>query len=389
MKLGLVILNAEPERGGAERYTLDLAAALAGMGHDVSVLASRFARDIEPAKRVQLQGAAGGRVARYLNFTQSLQEHLKTNHYDVVHAMLPVPGCDVYHPHAGIEAHNLQTSHLRHDSPFRQVMTKLGNHLNRKRRLYARMERLTLEETGADVLCLSQAMQQIAEQHYNLREGQSHVLINGVNLAAYDPSSRPEIRQQTREQLGLHEDDIAALLMANNYRLKGLKQAIECLAELVAAGNKRAKLIVVGREAVDPYRRLAERLGIGQHLAFVGATTDPHAFYAASDLFVLPTAYDSCSLVVLEALAMGKPVITTRKNGAAEAYVDGVQGFVIDDQADTEGLTEAWSNLINDSLRQKMDQAAMKLREDLSREKHLQRLLDIYAAVMQRKRSGT
>ncbi len=384
MKIALVILNAEPQRGGAERYTQDLAGALVARGHDVYLLASRFARSVEPARQVHLEGAAGSRIARYRAFTTSVARHLQNRPYDIVHAMLPVPGCDLYHPHAGIEAENLENGHLRHGGHVHQVISKLSNQLNRKRRLYARMERKMLQQ-GSAVLCLSNAMRQIAQHHYELANGQSHVLANGVDLDRYNPAGRGKSRIQIRRQHNIGATDVVALLMSNNFRLKGLRQAIQVLHQLAAAGRASAKLMVVGREPVDQYQNLAQRLGVADRVIFAGSTNDAPAMYAAADLFVLPTAYDSCSLVVLEAMAMGLPVITTRQNGAAEAMHDGVHGFVIDTQADLQGLHEAWDALLHDALRTKMHAAALGLRPELSRERHVDRLLEIYQMVIARK----
>lgn len=380
MKIGLVILNAEPTRGGAERYTQDLAAALVARGHEVHLLASRFARSVEPARQAQLDGASGTRIGRFRSFTASLPAHLQTHTYDITHAMLPVPGCDLYHPHAGIEAENLENGHLRHGNTIQRVIAKVSNQLNRKRKLYASAERKVVEQ-GTAILCLSNAMQQIAESHYQLADGQSHVLINGVNLNRYDPANRNDARARLRKQHNIAPTDSVALLMSNNYRLKGLRQAIQTLVHL----PPRAKLLVAGRESTDSYQKLAQQLGVANRVIFAGPTDDPPAAYAASDFFVLPTAYDSCSLVVLEALAMGLPVVTTRRNGASEAMQDGVQGFITESQTDLEGLREAWDALLNDSLRMKMHAAALALRPELSSDRHVDHLLEIYQAVIARK----
>jgi UDP-glucose:(heptosyl)LPS alpha-1,3-glucosyltransferase len=387
MKIALVILNAEPQRGGAERYTQDLATALVARGHEVHLLATRFARSVEPARQVHLDGVAGSRIARYRALAKSLARHLQSHAYDLVHAMLPVPGCDLYHPHAGIEAENLESGHLRHRGKVRQAISKLSSQLNRKRRLYASTERRMLEQ-GSALLCLSNAMQRVALKHYQLAERQSYALINGVDLGRYDPAHRHDARSRIRRQYSIAANDVVALLMSNNYRLKGLRQAIQALQRLAEARRENARLMVVGRESVEPYRKLARRLGVADRVIFAGPTDDPPAIYAAADLFVLPTAYDSCSLVVLEALAMGLPVVTTRANGASEAMQDGVHGFIIENQADQDGLCKAWDALLNDALRMNMHTAALGLRTELSQERHVDRLLEIYQAVVGRKRNG-
>ena len=383
MKVALVIFNAEPTRGGTERYTHELARSLVARGHDVYIVATRFARSVEPAKQVHLDGAAGGRLKRYRLFNRSLQEHLDSTKYDIVHAMLPVSRCDIYQPHAGIEAHNFSEGYRRHEGRVRQVISKLTNQLNAKRRLYADVERELLEVKRAAVLCLSHAMQQIVDDHYDLNEDQVYTLLHGVDLAAFDNKRAAGSRDEVRRQYGLNPDDVVALLMSNNLRLKGLRQAMQAL-RVIAPRDPRVKLLVVGSDETDDYRRLAQQMGIEQSVVFAGPTDEPARAHAAADLLVLPTAYDSCGLVILESLAMGRPVITTRSAGASEMMSDGVQGFVIDSQADVEALIEGWAELLNDSLRQKMSESAIALRPKLSMERHVDGLLQIYQSVLSR-----
>src|SRR4051812_11736986 len=99
MNIALVILHADPARGGAERYTVDLAAALKNRAHRVSLLASSFA----PAfSGVEIDSSGTTKLGRYNAFLNSLDAHLKEATYDIVHSMLPVRRCDLYHPHAGL-----------------------------------------------------------------------------------------------------------------------------------------------------------------------------------------------------------------------------------------------------------------------------------------------
>jgi UDP-glucose:(heptosyl)LPS alpha-1,3-glucosyltransferase len=107
VKIALVILHADTARGGAERYTLDLAKALVKRGHDVSILASSFQSEPLAGKQVLIAARANTRTGRYEKFLLNLDSELtlariQGKPFDVVHAMLPVRNCDIYHPHAGI-----------------------------------------------------------------------------------------------------------------------------------------------------------------------------------------------------------------------------------------------------------------------------------------------
>ena len=84
----------------------------------------------------------------------------------------------------------------------------------------------------------------------------------------------------------------------------------------------------VGKGSAGPYQRQAITNGVDSQVIFAGATDDIVRYYRASDFFVLPTRHDPCSLAVLEALAMGLPVISTKFNGATEIMTGSPSGSV-------------------------------------------------------------
>src|SRR5690349_10850958 len=82
LKIALVILHADPARGGAERYTIDLASALRARGQDVTLIASSFPVDPVPADSVHLDIGRGTRLGKYLRFLAQLDRHLDQARYD-------------------------------------------------------------------------------------------------------------------------------------------------------------------------------------------------------------------------------------------------------------------------------------------------------------------
>jgi UDP-glucose:(heptosyl)LPS alpha-1,3-glucosyltransferase len=169
---------------------------------------------------------------------------------------------------------------------------------------------------------------------------------------------------------------VNALIIAQDFERKGLAQTIDALA---LVNDKRLRLTVVGKEAADRYHNQSADRGVADQITFAGATTDTRAFYHNADFFVLPTKHDPCSLVVLEALACGLPVISTRFNGACETMTEGVHGFVLDDPNDINALADRMRRLLDPALRARMSQACITLRPQLAYEHHLATLLDIYA----------
>jgi UDP-glucose:(heptosyl)LPS alpha-1,3-glucosyltransferase len=353
VKIALVILHADPSRGGAERYTADLAGALARRGHQAAIIST-----------ASLNPTGFTRSARYACFLDQLDLHLASNAYDVVHAMLPVRRCDVYHPHAG-----LAVAAAERMSGFKRLT-------NPRRVRFSNVEQELLRSPNPPaVLCLSQLVKRDVQQHYpNLPPEKLPTLFNAVDLERFQPGPRDDV---IRRQLKLPADAVMALIVANDFARKGLAEAIQATG-LVNADDPRLVLVVLGKQDVTLYRRLAERARA--KVVFAGQAADPRPYYRAADFFVLPTKHDPCSLVVLESLAMGLPVISTVQNGATEVMADNLHGFVLPDPKRTIDFAAAMRQLMEPAARQRMSAACVELRPKLSYEHHLDTLEAVYAA---------
>ena len=92
------------------------------------------------------------------------------------------------------------------------------------------------------------------------------------------------------------------------------------------------------------YRELAASLGVADRVRFLGLQPEPARFYAASDLFVLPTRFDAFGMVVLEAMATGIPAVVTAAAGAVQVIEHGVTGARVADAKDAAELATACSS---------------------------------------------
>ena len=380
MKVALVILHADPSRGGAERYTIDLAAALARRGVDVSLLATSFAQVPDGVTQVQLAAPGLTRTARYESMLNALDAHVFDVAYDIVHAMLPVRGCDVYHPHAGLALAAVETM-----SPAKRL-------LNPRRVRFATVERDRLTKPRPPVvLCLSEYVKRDVRRLYpNLPDEKLATLFNAVDLDRFDPS-RPFAVEAGREDLVFDAKRTIALMIAQDFLRKGLRETLEALAQIEP--SQRPALVVVGKGKIGAYQRLARamRLDRGRFdrdVFFQGPTAAPDRYYRKADFFVLLTKHDPCSLVVLEALAMGLPVISTVFNGATEVMTDGVHGLILKDPADVDALARAMTTLCDDARRHEMADACKTLRPTLAYEHHVDELMAIYRLALARKGIG-
>src|SRR5207248_1399513 len=119
--------------------------------------------------------------------------------------------------------------------------------------------------------------------------------------------------------------ELVALFVGSEWERKGLKVAIDALAHA-----PDWKLLVVGRGNVASYRSHARASGVEPRVVFVGTASDPAPYYCASDAFVLPTSYETFSLVTYEAAATGVPLLVTPVNGVTDLLGDGSNGWFID-----------------------------------------------------------
>ncbi len=147
------------------------------------------------------------------------------------------------------------------------------------------------------------------------------VIPNGIDLNRFARDTAAGLR--IRQEFGIPVDARLLLFAGHEFRRKGLAHAIGALERL----GPDVWMLVVGSDNPAPYRKLATTSA--NRLVFAGSRTDMPALYAAADAFVLPTAYETFSLVCMEAMACSTPVFATPVGGIEDYLVDGVNGYQI------------------------------------------------------------
>ena len=147
-------------------------------------------------------------------------------------------------------------------------------------------------------------------------------------------------RTKARSSLKLPQDVFAALFVGDPR--KGFSVALNAVA---AADN--VHLLVVSRSQPGHHMRRARELGMADRLHWIGALNDVSPAYAAADVLLHPTIYDSFGLVVAEAMAAGRPAIVSRAAGITELIEHRKSGWLIDDR-DAGEITSALNALAGD-----------------------------------------
>jgi glycosyltransferase involved in cell wall biosynthesis len=202
------------------------------------------------------------------------------------------------------------------------------------------------------------------------------VIPNGVDAGAFRPD--PAARARLRSEWGVGDGDLVALFVGGEWERKGLRHAIEAVARV-----PEWRLVVVGAGDVERHRELARAAGADDRVRFAGAARDTAPYYPSADAFVLPTAYETFSLVTFEAASSGLPLLVTRVSGVEEILVDGRNGWFVDRDADV--IAERLRRLRDDSaLRQTMGENARSSAAAFGWERMVDAYGDLYDALDER-----
>jgi glycosyltransferase involved in cell wall biosynthesis len=177
-------------------------------------------------------------------------------------------------------------------------------------------------------LPVSQGTEQELRSSHGVEQGLVEVIPNGADLERFHPRWKQSHREAIRREIGCGDHAIVFLFAGGEWNRKGLRLALESLA---TAKHADRTLIVAGDDSErNRYRTLADELGVSKRVHWLGFRNDIERIYAASDVFLFPSAYEAFSLATIEAAATGLPVIMCDICGATELLGEESCGFIVD-----------------------------------------------------------
>jgi UDP-glucose:(heptosyl)LPS alpha-1,3-glucosyltransferase len=309
------------------------------------------------------------------SFALGLRRRMGRGRFDLVHVHNPqAPGADVYTAHS---CHRAYIDMRRSEGgPAAWLSRVYPPHV-----LDLAFERYCYRDPKARIIALTPTVKRELEEHVGVDPHRITVIPNGVDAETFrPPASRSEARRTVAGITGpLPDETIVLLFSGYEFHRKGLRTAIEALAAL---DDARAVLWVAGSADQAPYRRLAEAAGVGDRVRFLGHQGDMSSLYQAADAFVLPTSYEPFGLVLIEALACGTPVITSRVAGMAGFMTDGEEGYLLEDARDVAELRAALARFASEPERwPRMRERARALAEELDWDEIWRRTRELYEEV--------
>ena len=188
-----------------------------------------------------------------------------------------------------------------------------------------------------------------------LKEKKSSVLgsgsICGVNLERFYPSA--DVRVEKRSAIGIDDSRTVFVFMGRLNHDKGVYELLSAYNR-IASEREDVYLLLLGHdeENVSATFTNYEYIKVGSNFCYYGATSEPHFILQAGDVFVLPTYREGFGSSVIEASALGLPVICSDAYGVMDAMVDNVTGLRCK-VGDSESLYFAMVKLADDKYLQK------------------------------------
>ncbi len=239
-----------------------------------------------------------------------------------------------------------------------------------------------LQRRKAIAVAVSSSVADDLIQLYGISPSLIEVVANGFDPSECEGERIKQLRVEVRDELQIRPGSNVFVLVANEYHRKGLAVLLEAMAAL---NREDIELLLVGRMAPDAFRSQIRRLGLDNRVRWVGSTNDVARYYAAADLFVLPTQYEAFGSVIVESLACGLPVVTSELAGAAVVVSPNRNGLLLKNPLDASELTECLRAALEPGTLQRWREASRPSVIGYEWSSVMQRLGDIVETVAARR----
>ncbi len=351
MRIALVSPYFHPHIGGVESHVRSLAAELVRRGHELRVFTSMHE---ELPEDELLEGVHVRRVpVRALLFqtpmTPKLVPELLKERWDIIHSHSPPP-LTAYYAARASKRSGTPLVHTHHCDP--ELPTLIGRAVTWV--YYRTLLSYTLRKASRIIVYT----ESYAATSLALWRHPTVCIPTGLDLTSLGPHVDGS---WVRRRHGL-EGRRVVLFVGRLTAHKGVHTLIQALSLL---GPETALLLVGPGEPPSAWRALIKDLGLGERVRFAGKVEPRElpAYYAACDVLALPSLsrLEAFGLVLVEAMASGRPVVASDLPGVREVFTPGETGFLVEPY-NARDLADKLGTLLGDEgLRKRMGERALAL----------------------------
>ena len=361
--------------GGAEQFADGFIHQLAESGHEVHIFANSWTPSHHSNINHHFVRILGlNAFFRTLSFSIQVSKKIRGQHFDIIQSHEKTWGQDIYR--AGDGCH-IKWLHQRGKkfSPIKKFFL----FINPFHQLILMLEKNIFESGQCKkIIAISQMVKEDILENYKCPPEKISVVYNGVDLDRYHPDNKNIYRKAIRNQLGIPENSVLILFVGSGFERKGLEFLLKS-TEYLAKENWR--LLLMGKGNFEKFMRYAPA---NKRNRIITKEPDPkiEKFYAAADLFILPSIYEPFGNANLEALATGLPVITTKYCGASNIIDSKKNGLVVGDPYNSQEIAEKINYLFDLSTRETMGRKARELAEQFPLERNSREMVEIYKTMI-------
>jgi UDP-glucose:(heptosyl)LPS alpha-1,3-glucosyltransferase len=375
--IALAIEHFSPYKGGAESYAVSLASTLARNGWETHLYGLSW--DGEPSAAFFHKISVPRLLPSWVKMILFAFQHksmVKGKDFDVVLGFGNTIYMNVYQSHGGVHRFSTSRKVYSESNSVLHFLKRMLIFLSLKDKVRQWIESAPFRiEPRPRIIAISEMVRDDMVSFYGADKDAIELVYNGIDTERYNIGLRERLRGPLRESLGLKEEDIAFVFISYDLKKKGIAPLIDAVAQLRRFKVRGFKLLVVGEKPYPALFRRIVDLGLEETVIFTGPTKSPGEYYANCDVLVLPTFYDACSLVVMEAMACGLPAITTTANGASGIITHGRDGYTISHPPKSNELAHAMKACFSQETLQCMSkEASLKGQRYSLKRNHLEML---------------
>jgi glycosyltransferase involved in cell wall biosynthesis len=372
-----VILQVLPTlvTGGVERGTVDMAASILEAGWTPLVV-SNGGPMVRELDRLRVQHIAlpvhSKKPWVIKENIAKLEAVIRQHGVDIVHARSRAPAWSAFYAAQNAHVHFVTTFHGTYNlgpfklkQPYNQIMTR-----------------------GERVIAISQFIADHIQAVYHTDPGRIRVVHRGIDIDKFDPTRVSQERIiQLAQRWRLPDGYPVVMLPGRLTRWKGQEVLIEALAVL---GRKDVRCLLVGSDQGrtaynEELQSLVERKGLSDVVHIVGECNDMPAAYMLTDVVVsASTDPEAFGRVIVEAQAMGRPVVATDNGAGRENVLDGQTGLLVPPR-DPAALALALDRVLAIGHEERQERAKLAIdfvRQNFTRRLMGERTLAVYAEVL-------
>jgi len=247
----------------------------------------------------------------------------------------------------------------------------------RKTPLYYFIDRQCLPRYEA-VICVSRDLQDRCRK-LGVEEKKLRLIDNAIALDDY---AVEQTQAEAKRQFGVPDPQRLVVAVGRLSYEKGFDLLIQAVAELVRGGHDIGLLIAGDGGEREVLAQRSDDAGVSDRVRLLGFVDDPRLVYRAADVYVLSSRREGLPNVVLEAMAMGIPVVATKIAGMPDLIEDRVNGVLVSPDSHV-ALSSAINELLTDAgLARKIGDAGRKTVEDrFSFQRRMEKVVQVYQSI--------